>query len=477
MSATESHRAYTRARHAITFLLLTVSIVGLLVTEGSQIVDPTTTARPDEVTTRSVIPDRPTTPTPTRRPARAAAGPAPVTGGANTPDDRLAAAAVTGVEQFWRAEFPARFGRPWRDIRGFVAVDPADAANPPPCLRRSLDLSEQALYCPMTDSVAWDRATLVPELRREYGDAAVVVALAHEIGHAVQDRIGVDMAAQLAEPERFPTILLEGMADCFAGVALDAVARGEVAGLSADPLQVDRALQALLSFRDPVGTIPRHGAHGNAFDRASAFIRGYRSGARECAAMTVEEVTRTELAPGSVPDPARGTLGQPTRPDAVGSDTRDWFARLTASRGQRLPSVALVSGVRCPPASCVLATVTVPRERLESVHRRFGDYAGATVLASRYALASLSALGRPTVGPLAGRTAVCLAGAYTRTVLARDRGVTLSPGDLDEAVDSLLADDQAARDAAGDPPTGDTGLDRVHHFRTGVLGGPARCGV
>ncbi|MGQ0481502.1 MAG: neutral zinc metallopeptidase [Pseudonocardia sp.] len=449
-----------------------MSIVGLLVTEGSHIFESTMAAGPDETSVRSVTPDRTLPGTSPRRPATSPAGPAPVTGGANTPDDRFAAAVVAGVEQFWRTEFPARFGRPWRDIRGFLAADPADAANPPPCLRRSLDLSEQALYCPVTDSIAWDRAILVPELRRQYGDAAVVVALAHEMGHAVQDRIGVDVAAQLAEPERFPTILLEGMADCFAGVALDAVARGEVAGLSAEPVQVDRALQALLTFRDPAGTTARHASHGTAFDRASAFVRGYRSGARSCAAMTVLDVMLTERA--SATGPARGTRDQRTRADA---DTRDWFARLTASRGHRLPSVALVSGVRCPPASCVPATVSVSRGRLESMRRRFGDYAGATVVASRYALVSLSALGRPAVGPLAGRTAVCLAGAYTRTVLARGSGVTLSPGDLDEAVDSLLADDQAARDAAGHPPAGDMGLDRVHHFRTGVLGGPAGCGI
>src|SRR5882757_2250865 len=91
------------------------------------------------------------------------AAPAAVTGGAGTPADLLAADVVTGVEQFWRDQFPVHFGRPWVNIRAFHAVDPGNPAVPAPCLRRPLDLSEQALYCPDQDTVAWDRAGLVPK--------------------------------------------------------------------------------------------------------------------------------------------------------------------------------------------------------------------------------------------------------------------------------------------------------------------------
>src|SRR5882757_4370459 len=91
------------------------------------------------------------------------AAPAAVTGGAGTPADLLAADVATGVEQFWRDQFPVHFGRPWVNIRAFHAVDPGNPAVPAPCLRRPLDLSEQALYCPDQDTVAWDRAGLVPK--------------------------------------------------------------------------------------------------------------------------------------------------------------------------------------------------------------------------------------------------------------------------------------------------------------------------
>ncbi|MBO0878658.1 MAG: hypothetical protein J2P19_35310, partial [Pseudonocardia sp.] len=47
------------------------------------------------------------------------APPAAVQGGAGTASDRLAAAVVAGIEQFWRERFPTEFGRRWVNIRAF----------------------------------------------------------------------------------------------------------------------------------------------------------------------------------------------------------------------------------------------------------------------------------------------------------------------------------------------------------------------
>jgi hypothetical protein len=87
-------------------------------------------------------------------------------------------------------------------------------------------------------------------------------------------------------------------------------------------------------------------------------------------------------------------------------------------------------------------------------------------------------------GASAGRTAVCLTGAYTRALLDRGSdgaagqgGFALSPGDIDEAVQELLDQDFAARDASGRAPTGDLGFERIEQFRAGTLGGPQRCGL
>jgi len=494
--ATGGHRGSATGVTGAVALVLTFMLAVLSGCTGA--------APADSPPSASGEPPHPSSP-PATAPAPASAAPAPaapaptsrVIGGEGSADDRLAADVVTGVEQFWREEFPAQFGRRWVSIERFVASDPRDAVNPPPCLRRSLDLFNQALYCPRLDTVAWDRVGLIPNLRANYGASAVIVALAHEIGHAVQSRLGIDASATQREPERYPTILLEGMADCYAGVVLHAVSDGRIPTLRTSPPDLDRALHALISFRDPVGAPVGSGAHGNAFDRAVALIDGYQGGARECASMMARPPRFTERGYRSMTDAARGgNLGLGPLLESVGPDARNWFGQLAAGRGHAWSApvlslarvehqcgpteVADQGPVRFCPAT---SAVTVSREQLASVHNQFGDYASAILVASRYALGALATLGKPVIGSGAGRTAVCLTGAYTGALLdRRDRlkrggAFELSPGDLDEAVDELLAHNFAARDAAGRPPSDDLGFQRVQQFQVGVFGGPGACGV
>jgi hypothetical protein len=119
--------------------------------------------------------------------------------------------------------------------------------------------------------------------------------------------------------------------------------------------------------------------------------------------------------------------------------------------------------------------VAVDVAALEQLHADVGDYAGATLVAGRYALAALDASGRSAVGTPAGAAATCLAGVYTGRLFDATDGFRLSPGDLDEAVQVLLAADWVARDAAGASHPGEHGFERITRFRTGVLEGPAAC--
>lgn len=114
---------------------------------------------------------------------------------------------------------------------------------------------------------------------------------------------------------------------------------------------------------------------------------------------------------------------------------------------------------------------SVDRAELTPIEDRFGDYAAATLVASRYALAALSAMKEPATGS----TAVCLAGAYTARLIDPASSFTLSPGDLDEAVQVLLTADWAARDAEGRVDPAEDGFDRVGRFRGGVRQGAASC--
>ena len=70
--------------------------------------------------------------------------------------------------------------------------------------------------------------------------------------------------------------------------------------------------------------------------------------------------------------------------------------------------------------------------------------------------------------------AACLSGAWTAaTAVGEAGGLTLSPGDLDEAVSGLLSDGLMASDVNGN--TVPSGFARVDAFRSGVLGGEQAC--
>src|SRR5690606_34649108 len=419
------------------------------------------------------------------RPGLAAAvSPAtPAVAARSDPAGRVAAATAEAVQEFWRAEFPAAFGREWRDIGSFAAVETRDPAAPaPPCVNRATDVVDQAFYCPSADVVAWDADGLIPALHDRFGPAGVAVVIAHEVGHAVQSRLGVD-AEQARAPQRFPTILLESMADCYAGAALAHFSDNPVAGLPLGPEERDRAMQALVGFRDPLGVEAGDAAaHGNAFDRVSAFQDGWTDGATLCAGMTIENRTFTQRRFASEADLARGG-NLPLREllAFVERDAAEFFGGLVPgwdppelSTGGAC-SVAELE-VQGPAAYCRAdGGVAVDVAALQQLHEEIGDFAGATVLAGRYGIAALDASGRSPVGAQAGAAATCLTGAYTGRLFEAVEGFQLSPGDLDEAVQVLLAADWVARDAAGESDPDDHGFERIGRFRTGLLDGPGAC--
>jgi predicted metalloprotease len=418
--------------------------------------------------------------------ARASAAPIPATAAvAAQPDPagRVAEATTTALQEFWRTEFPAAFGREWRDISTFAAVETQDpAAAPPPCINRAADLADQAFYCPAADAVAWDADGLLPALHDRFGPVGVAVVIAHEVGHAVQARLGVD-AEQGRDPQRFPTILLESMADCYAGAALAQFAEEPVAGLPLGPAERDQAMLALVGFRDPLGVAADdESAHGNAFDRVSAFQDGWADGPTLCAGMTLENRTFTQRRFASEADLARGG-NLPLREllAFVERDAAEFFGGLAPgwdppelSTGGACPVAELAA--QGPAAYCREdGGVAVDVAALERLHDEVGDFAGATVVAGRYGLAMIDATGQSPVGTPAGAATTCLTGAYTGRLFDAADGFRLSPGDLDEAVQVLLAADWVARDAAGASDPADHGFERIGRFRTGLLEGPDAC--
>ena len=398
--------------------------------------------------------------------------------------DQLAAATITDVQDYWRQTFESTFDKQWRDVRGFYSVDTADpSAKPPPCTDNAADVEGNAFYCQASDTIAYDRAALFPVLVERFGDAGVVVVLAHEIGHAVHNRLGIDNNAQRRAPQLYPTIVVEAMADCYAGSFLRWVADGNAAHLRMNTDQLDAALGSLVNFRDPVGTSAGdRGAHGNAFDRVSSFQDGFQQGPKLCSEITGANRQFTLREFTSLDDEARG--GNLPLPDLVKEITGDldsFFAKLVQAQGgnwaaPQIKSDPDCSGEQGPIAFCPDdRTVGLdPSERELARLHEIGDYATGTLLASRYGLAALVAMGKSVDGDTAARAGLCLAGAYTGDLLGRGTGFGLSPGDLDEAVLVLLRYDYAVRDADGDAADG-SGFDRVNLFRGGTFDGADSC--
>lgn len=405
--------------------------------------------------------------------------------------DKLAGTVVKDVERFWEDSFPATFdNKPWQPLRGgYYSVDTSDkSAPPPPCTDQASDVEGNAFYCPSADVIAWDRASLLPVLKDKFGEAAVMLVLAHEMGHAVQRRAGLTQQQQRSDPQRYPTILLESQADCYAGAFVRWVSDDKATNLKLDRDSLDPALEAMVLFKDPVGTEQSAaGAHGDAFDRVSAFQDGFEKGAKLCSEITVDNRVFTQRGFVSRQDEATG--GNLPLDEALKSlepDLNAFMKETSAKLGKQWANPKIETGPgqpRCskgdqgPVAYCP-ADKTIGMQtkgRLTDLHTKIGDWSTGTIISSRYAVGLLATLGKPLTGPRAQRAVLCVSGAYSKFLLTREGNnvFTLSPGDMDEAVQVLLGYDYPARDVDGAAPA--TGFERVAAFRTGVLDGLKAC--
>jgi predicted metalloprotease len=402
--------------------------------------------------------------------------------------DQLAATVITDVKAYWTETFPTAFDDEWEDLEGgYYSVDTADDdAKAPPCARRASDVEGNAFYCPSEDVIAWDRAALLPVLKERFGEAAVMFVLAHEMGHAVQRRTGLTIAEQRSNPDKYPTILIEAQADCYAGAFVRWVSDGNAAHLRISKDRLDTAMEALVMFRDPVGTEQSdQDAHGDAFDRVSAFQDGYDKGIDLCKEMSVDNRTFTQRGFLSADDAERGgNLEFETLLTTITPDLESYYKGLVTEQGKEWTTPQVKTSDAAPECAKSdqgpIAFCAESREidvatgdELPRLHVEIGDFATGTLLASRFSMAALSSLEKPVEGADAQRAVLCLTGAYTGMLLTRQQGFSLSPGDLDEAIQVLLRFDYPGRDAAGDAVP--TGFDRVSVFRAGTLQGVDAC--
>jgi predicted metalloprotease len=175
---------------------------------------------------------------------------------------------IGSLEQYWSQALPATFDVRYSSPSRYVYYRPEE--GPGPSCAGEAAPPNNAFYCPPEDFLAWDESGLMIPYYVQSGDFAAAFVLAHEFGHAMQQR--------LPERERLG-VLNELQADCFAGAWAGAVQ--EQGLLEAGDL--DEATLAVFTARDVPGTpFTDPQAHGSGFERTRAFADGYEDGPSGC---------------------------------------------------------------------------------------------------------------------------------------------------------------------------------------------------
>jgi len=412
--------------------------------------------------------------------------------------DRLVRNALADLNTFWSDQFPDVFDDEFEPLAGgYYSVDPDDfnaddypeAVDDDVCLEDLVEnVADNAYYCLAGDEgdvIVYDR-TLLEQLIDDYGPFLAAMVIAHEFGHAIQGREGVDSNR---------TIVSETQADCFAGAWTGWVATDAAQHFNIRAPELDDLIRGLVEFRDPVGEDPDgDSSHGSYFDRTSGFQEGFDDGPTACRDNFDDDriFTQIEFDPNSTDADTSGNASYDETFEIADSSLGAFWTDILDSSGVdfSIPELVGFDGDApecdgdgqpgdinfCPADN----TVSYDESELtEALHDEIGDYAVIMAVAIPYGLSVLQALDQPIEGPDALSSAVCLAGWYSSTfadgdIPFEDNGSLISPGDIDEAVIFLV--EQATRSEVL-PAAELSGFQLVDFFRRGFVVGPDTCGV
>jgi predicted metalloprotease len=233
-------------------------------------------------------------------------------------EGKFAAIVLGSTEDVWSARFQAH-GQTYQDPT-LVLYDQATFGG--------CGLGAEAMgpfYCPIDRKVYLD-LQFFQELEQKFGakgDFARGYVIAHEVGHHVQNLMGLTDRIQRAEQDAAQTggkpavnkisVQTELQADCFAGIwAKDYVATGR-----ADAQDIDSALSAAAAVGDDTierrtrgEVVPDSFTHGTAEQRTHWFKVGYQTGnEKACDTFKAAGMTLPDAgAPGAGPE--NGDPGQ-----------------------------------------------------------------------------------------------------------------------------------------------------------------------
>ncbi|MGB3441668.1 MAG: aminopeptidase [Actinophytocola sp.] len=411
--------------------------------------------------------------------------------------DRLATNAVSDLYDYWDKELDENFGEKFTHIERLVSYD--SEGEPMTLCGASTEKFQNAFYCGGggEDLIAWDRGVLLPMLSENFHPISVVGVLAHEMGHAIQFRLGEKSQMN----QSTPTIVREQQADCYMGNFMQHVASGNAKHFELNTGEgLNQILATLFFIRDPAGyDHMTEGAHGLAFDRVYAFQEGFTTeDPKRCAEMGVEEIDEriAEKERAENDEDAGGEAElSPKVLDLLQESLDDAFAKNNAEQPKITENGAKCDdGESTPPVSyCADENIVgIDLDELKQIAEPpaegaqpnqdgagIGDFAAFAEIASRYTLAIQKQVGADLENGNAGLRTACLTGAWTATTVDEDPNTPddklhLAVGDLDEAVAELLQDNSLiAADVNGKQVK--AGFVRVEAFRRGYYEGANTC--
>jgi predicted metalloprotease len=419
------------------------------------------------------------------------------------PYDKLLKTSIDDIQDFWEAELPAAYGIPYErvsnsDIHPYTARTDMDSITE--CARQTgrtyADFKGNAFFCGLDGTVNYDNGELFPRLYNKFGKDVFTLALvmAHEWGHLIQSQTGTD----------FPlTVFQETQADCFAGAWVAYVESGKSQNLQLESGDLDEGLAGLLEFRDMPGADPTaERAHGSGFDRVNAFQQGVDGGVARCAQWAENPPLIVELPFTSAADVVQGgnlpfrdvlpTTKQDldlywqatiepyeTVSDVISYNPRDRKSLPECQSAGLKPRDYKNTVFYCEDEDFI----AYDRNLLRGVYDQIGDFGASILIGNAWASAMQTRLGYTGDSKEIGLQADCFTGSWVGSVpvdqegthvsgVPREFAFILSPGDLDEVVQSFLlfGDPAGAKKAARG-----TSFERMGAFRTGFFEGEQAC--
>ena len=430
------------------------------------------------------------------------------------PWDDFLSVALADVELWLEAEFEPAFGIPFEPLEGGIFAAYPERTSPiPGCGTPSSSFEDiqrgGAIYCFLGDFIAYDDTPqgVVGSLATNFGPVTFGLVLAHEYGHALQDRTGALRRSDLN------TVDLEQQADCVAGAWAGRANAGQAPGITFDDNDVRAGLISMISIEDPIGTDPTSpGGHGSGFDRVGAFQVGFVQGLSRCATLVDDPLPLTPIL-FDQNDPNQGDapfgFGDAELfgflvPDLNLLYDNDLEARFPGFRQLDLVAVQTEGEIACESPTgffdlgvelCSESdTVYLNEPVARSLYDRFGDFGPAYLIGIAWAEHAQNTSNSALTGEARQLQNDCLTGAWVNTVIPvldangrpvfdedgfitlpqpRDpgRAASVSDGDLTEAILTVIVvgDPELNTNVLGSP------FEKIDSFRGGTLNGITTC--